>query len=255
MDKTELLKSNRDELTGLLEKQAFYVWAQELVDSADNDHEYAFIFFDMVNFKLYNANYGYEKGDALLIEIGKIIEEIFKDQLVARFTGDHFVVCTNTLQIISLIIEAKRRVKLIQQNINLELKAGVYVLDGEMRDVIRCSDRARMACISIKKKYDVDYKFYDEDLEGSLIRKQFIIDNLDKALENEYIQVYYQPIVRCLTENVCGWEALVRWIDPERGVVYPNEFINVLEEYRLIHKLDCYVIEKVISNISEISRA
>ena len=254
MDKAELLKVNRDELTGLLDKQAFYVWAQELIDTAENKETFAFIFFDMDNFKLFNANYGFEKGDELLKEIAAIIKDIFKNQLVSKFSGDHFVVCANTTQIIPAISEVRKRVKSIQKNINLELKAGVYVLNGETTDVIRCSDRARMACVSIKKKYDVDYKFYDEELGGSLIRKQYILDNLDEALNEGYIQVYYQPIVRNLTNDICGWEALVRWIDPVKGVVYPNEFISVLEEYRLIHKLDSYVMEQVIKNISECAK-
>lgn len=254
MDKTELLKDNKDELTGLLEKQAFYVWSQELIDTTDEPEKYAFIFFNVNNFKLYNANYGFEKGDELLVKISNIIREVFDGQLVARFSGDHFVVCTNTNQLIPAISEIKNRVKYIQQNINLEIKAGVYVLDGETTDVGRCADRARMACVSIKKKYDVDYKFYDEELGGALIRKQFILDNLDDAMKKGFIQVYYQPIVRSLTGEVCGWEALVRWIDPERGAVYPNEFIPVLEEYRLIHKLDSFVMEQVFSNISTITK-
>ena len=252
MDKTELLKDHKDELTGLLEKQAFYVWSQELIDTTDEPEKYAFIFFDVNNFKLYNANYGFEKGDELLVKIANIIREVFDGQLVARFSGDHFVVCANTSQLIPAISEIKNRVKCIQQNINLEIKAGVYVLDGETIDVGRCADRARMACVSIKKKYDVDYKFYDEELGGALIRKQFILDNLDDAMKKGFIQVYYQPIIRSLTGEVCGWEALVRWVDPERGVVYPNEFIPVLEEYRLIHKLDSFVMEQVFSNISTI---
>ncbi|SFH75007.1 diguanylate cyclase (GGDEF) domain-containing protein [Pseudobutyrivibrio sp. OR37] len=254
MDKTELLKDNRDELTGLLEKQAFYVWAQELIDTAEDVTKYAFVFFDMDNFKLFNANYGFEKGDALLIKISEILKDVFENQLIARFSGDHFVACVGTTQLIPFISKIKNRVKEIQKNINLELKAGVYVLDGEITDVVRCSDRARMACTSIKKKYDVDYKFYDDELGGTLIRKQFILDNLDEALREGYIQVYYQPIVRTLTGKVCGWEALVRWIDPVKGVVYPNEFISVLEEHRLIHKLDTYVMEQVFSNISRIRK-
>ena len=255
MNKAEILRENRDELTGLLDKQGFYIWAQELIDTAEDCTTFAFIFFDMDNFKLFNANYGFEKGDELLVSISKIIKNIFKDQLVAKFSGDHFVVCTNTTQIITSITEVRKQVKEIQKNINLELKAGVYVLDGESTDAVRCCDRARMACISIKKKYDVAYRFYDEELGGSLIRKQFIIDNLDEALKEGYIQVYYQPIVRSYTGDVCGWEALVRWIDPARGVVYPNEFISVLEEYRLIYKLDAYVIEQVIKNIATQSKA
>ncbi|SET13255.1 diguanylate cyclase (GGDEF) domain-containing protein [Pseudobutyrivibrio sp. C4] len=254
MGKSEFLKDNRDELTGLLDKHAFIEWGQELINTRDKQVEYGFVFFDMENFKLYNANYGYEKGDELLISIGNILKDIFKNQLVARFSGDHFVVCTNSIQIVPSIVETRKRVKALQRKINIELKAGVYILEDDNIDVSRCVDRARMACVSIKKKYDIDYRFYDDELGGTVHRKQKIIDSLDEALEKGYIKVYYQPIVRSLTGNICGWEALVRWITP-KGVYYPDEFIPVLEEYRMIHRIDCYVIEQVVKTFSEMKKA
>ncbi|MCR5580071.1 MAG: EAL domain-containing protein [Pseudobutyrivibrio sp.] len=252
MEGTEPSRKNYDDLTGLLDKETFYDWAQALIEKKDEDVEYVVIFFDMDNFKLFNANYGYEKGDELLIKISEIIKENFSESLVARFSGDHFVVFTQPMQIINSITEVRSRVKSIQNNINIELKAGVCIVDDSNLDIIRYTDRARMACISIKKKYDTDYKFYDEELAGSLIRKQFIIDSLDEAIANNYIKVYYQPIVRSLTGDVCGWEALVRWIDPEKGIIYPNEFISVLEEYRLIQRLDCHVIEEVVKTFAKL---
>ena len=255
MSGKDLFKNNRDELTGLLDKPAFYEWGQELIDDANEDSSYAFIFLDMENFKQFNANYGFEKGDDLLKNIAAILKSVFDSQLVSRFSGDHFVVCSEITQVVPAILEVKRQVKALQKDVNLELKAGVYIFDGEISDVIRCTDRARIACASIKKKYDIDYKFYDAELGGHLARKQFIIDNLVEALANKYIQIYYQPIVRSLTGQVCGWEALVRWIDPNKGTVYPNEFITVLEEYHLIHKLDCYVMEEVISTFSKMEKA
>lgn len=254
MGENVMLKNNRDELTGLLDKHAFYACSQEIINNSDDSSEYAFVFFDLENFKLFNANYGYEKGDELLKSIGSILQEVFKESLVARFSGDHFAVCTTSLHIVPAITEAREKVTSLQKNIKLELKAGVYVLDDETNDVIRCCDRARMACVSIKKKYDIDYKFYDEELGGTLTRKQFILDSLDEALENNYIKVYYQPIVRALTGEVYGWEALVRWINPDKSMVYPNEFISVLEEYRLIHKLDCYVMEQVVKHFSALKK-
>ena len=62
MDKVDQLRNNHDDLTGLLEKQSFYICAQELIDKANDINKLAFIFFDMDNFKLFNANYGFEKG-------------------------------------------------------------------------------------------------------------------------------------------------------------------------------------------------
>ncbi len=234
-----------DELTGLLDKQTFYECAQKVLDEKEPDQEYIFVFFDLDNFKIFNANYGYELGDELLISLGYIINDVFYGQLVSRFSGDHFAVLTNGTQIIPAIKNIRQRIKLVQRSINIEVKAGIYVVEGDEKDVIRCCDRARMACTSIKKKYDMAYRFYDDALGGSLKRKQEILDSLEEAIENKYIQIYYQPVVRVLTGEVCGWEALVRWIDPKKGVVFPSEFIPVLEEYRLIPKVDCYVMEEV----------
>ncbi len=241
------IRMSTDELTGLLDKQTFYECAQDLVNSAADDQEFTFIFFDLENFKIFNVNYGYAIGDELLTSIGYIMKDVFEGQLISRFSGDHFVVCANSSQIVPAIKNIRERIKLIQRAVNVELKAGIYIYDGEEKDVIRCCDRARMACISIKKKYDVEYRFYDNELGGNLKRKQEILDSLDEAIEKKYIKVYYQPIVRTLTGQVCSWEALVRWIDPVKGMIFPNEFIPVLEEYRLIPKIDAFVIEEVFS--------
>ncbi len=241
------LRFSTDELTGLLEKQAFYDCAQDLMINRDDNKKLVFIFFDLVNFKIYNANYGFAKGDELLICIATLIKENFQGQLLSRFSGDHFMVCSNSTQIIPIVKTIREQIKSYQQNINIELKAGIYIYDGIETNVIKCCDRARMACISIKKDYDIAYRIYDEELGGILTRKQEILDTLDEALEKKYIKVYYQPIVRAYTGKVCGWEALVRWIDPVKGMVFPDEFIPVLEEYRLISKVDLYIIEEVLS--------
>ncbi|MBR5635484.1 MAG: EAL domain-containing protein [Pseudobutyrivibrio sp.] len=240
-------RTSTDELTGLLDKQTFYSCAQNLLDTAPEGQKYAFIFFDLENFKIFNANYGYEMGDELLISIGYIIKNEFEGQLVSRFSGDHFMVCVNSIQIIQSIKNIRDRIKLIRKSVNVELKAGIYIFDGQEKEVTKCCDKARMACISIKKKYDAEYRVYDNELGGSIQRKQEILDGLEEAIKKKYIKVYYQPIVRAMTGKICGWEALVRWKNPVKGMVFPNEFIPVLEEYRLIHKIDTFVIEEVLS--------
>ena len=79
--------------------------------------------------------------------------------------------------------------------------------------------------------------------------KQYIIDNLDRALEEKWITVYYQPIVRAVNGRVCDEEALARWIDPEKGFLSPAEFIPILEETKLIYKVDLFVLEQVLEKI------
>ena len=80
------------------------------------------------------------------------------------------------------------------------------------------------------------------------LMEQYIIDNIDTAIENGYIRVYYQPVIRVATGKVTGWEALARWDDPQKGLLNPGLFIDVLEKNNLIHKLDAHIIELVFAD-------
>ncbi|WP_029233287.1 EAL domain-containing protein [Butyrivibrio sp. VCB2006] len=81
--------------------------------------------------------------------------------------------------------------------------------------------------------------------------QDYVVNKIDEAIQNEWIKVYYQPVVRSITGELCGCEALARWIDPEIGFLSPYEFIGALEKHDLIYKLDCYVLEHVCWQISK----
>ena len=80
---------------------------------------------------------------------------------------------------------------------------------------------------------------------------EYVVRHLDEAIEGEWLKVYYQPIVRSLTDGVCGLESLVRWIDPDIGFLGPDVFIDFLEKKHLIHKVDCYIVDKVCADIKK----
>ncbi len=80
--------------------------------------------------------------------------------------------------------------------------------------------------------------------------RKYVTAHIDEALEKEDIKVYYQPIIRTITGEVCGEEALARWDDPENGLMMPEQFIPILEDYKLIHKLDIYMIKKICAHYS-----
>ena len=84
--------------------------------------------------------------------------------------------------------------------------------------------------------------------------EQYIVDNIDRAIEQGYIKVFYQPIMRVVTGKVCGWECLARWEDPEYGFLNPGLFIDVLERHSLIHKLDCRIIELVFLDYGRVRK-
>ncbi|WP_298588416.1 EAL domain-containing protein [uncultured Megasphaera sp.] len=81
--------------------------------------------------------------------------------------------------------------------------------------------------------------------------RDYVINHLDEAIENHWIQVYYQPVIRTLTGEVCGMEALARWVDPQLGFLSPASFIPVLEQVRLIHRLDAFVLDEVCHMLSQ----
>ncbi len=91
----------------------------------------------------------------------------------------------------------------------------------------------------------------DQNQPDTRLIAEYVIKNIDAALENDWIKVYYQPVIRSLTGQLCGAESLARWIDPEIGFLSPDKFIGALEASRQIHKLDCWIVEKVCSDISE----
>ena len=81
--------------------------------------------------------------------------------------------------------------------------------------------------------------------------KEYVISHIDDAINHGWIKVFYQPVVRAITGQLCSSESLARWIDPEIGFLPPDKFIGVLEEKELIHKLDCYVVERVCQDIRQ----
>ena len=89
------------------------------------------------------------------------------------------------------------------------------------------------------------------DLTNKSETYDYVISHIDDAIANEWIKVYYQPVIRALTGQLCGAESLARWIDPEVGFLSPDKFIGALESHELIHKLDCFVVDKVCSDIRE----
>ena len=79
--------------------------------------------------------------------------------------------------------------------------------------------------------------------------EDFIKKNYKKAIERHEIQTYYQPVIRTSSRKLCSFEALARWIDPELGMIYPDEFIPVLEKERAIHRLDAAILRQACARI------
>lgn len=213
------------------------------------------LYFNLNKFKLYNNYYGLQEGNKCLKKIGEILKEIFQTEFVSRFADDHFVVLYEGEDAPTRIEAAHDCIEHINDHFRLQISVGIYEFtDDDVSANIAC-DCAKLACDEVKGDSVHYYCKYTEKLQDDLKLRKYIIDNVDHAIENGWIQIYYQPVVRTLTQKLCSMEALTRWIDPVYGFLSPGLFIPVLESNNLIYKIDLFVIKSVARHMHELQQA
>ena len=241
----ELEKSAKeDRLTGLWNYNYFSELASKAIGELKGDvSENVLLFVDVHNFKAFNDQRGFEAGDRFLCAIGGYVSDVFSDSLYGRQADDHFVVMTKRAGLEERLGVLNERVSAYDDEILLGINCGGYRLNASGEDPRNCIDRARYAAHLIKNRFQTVYIEYDEKMSEAYRKRLYVINNIDNAVANGWIVPFYQPVVWSDTRELCGCEVLARWMDPTYGQLYPNEFIPVLEEYRLIHKLDRAIFE------------
>lgn len=235
----------------MLAMQTFYRAAREELEQewdARKSLESCPVFFNITNFRLYNASCGIDQGDHCLQQIVEILQKNFPGRLLTHLGADHFAVLADTADVTTRIEAACHDVKDLIANPNIEMKAGIRYL-SELPDpetlTLAFDNDAALACKSITKDATRHYAVYTREMGRLHELQNYVRENLDKALENHHIKVYCQPIVRSLNGKVCSFEALARWDSPEYGLLSPALFIPTLEEFRLIDRLDRYVADQM----------
>lgn len=245
-------KSSQDELTGLPNLHKFQYDAMEFLKKSEVVLEnWRFVFMDIGNFKNYNEKYGFSAGNAFLKIFGQYIIEEFPDELVARYSDDHFIVLAEVKNLEQRLDSLHEKIRKWESDVQMTLKAGFYMPKDQFTPPGSACDYARYACESIKKNYTVNYIEYNTMMHKEFNRKKYIVNSIDNAIKNGYIKVFYQPVVWAADGKLCGAEALARRDDPDFGFLQPGAFISILEEYHLIHKLDMAVLEIVCRDLRE----
>ncbi len=250
----KLLPYAKDTITDFYGMGYFLQHMERLLKSAvlDSVHAtYNLISFNIINFKFYNVKNGTKNGDMVLSELASMIRRYFPHDLVSRTTEDHFLVLTSVPNIIDRIRDVHDAFSLSFAGASLGLKAGIYEIADPSEDIETIYQGAEIACDSLYDSIDTFCCFYKDSMRRSLEISEYVIREIDNALEKGYIKIFYQPVVRTISGALCGFEALARWDDPELGLLSPAYFITALEDSHQIHKLDLYVVEEVCRQMRE----
>jgi diguanylate cyclase (GGDEF)-like protein len=261
-----------DPLTGLRNRLYFIDRLEALVDEcAGKPNSFAVLFLDVDRFKVVNDSLGHETGDQLLMEIAErlhtsvratdVSARLATPSVVARFGGDEFAVLLENLRFPS---DADTIAQRILQNFEARfdirghimfatVSIGIALGDSGVtpRDLLRNADTAMYYA---KTKGKARFEKFDEGMRERAVARMDLESDLRKAIEANQFQVYYQPEVSLSTRRVVGYEALVRWVHPKRGVVLPGEFLPVAEETGLIVPLGRFVMREACRQMAEWQR-
>lgn len=214
--------------------------------------EYCMVAMDIEHFKLFNEWHGTEAGNLFLQEIGCLLAEAAGDGGIAGYMGEDdfcLLLPNNEARLSALQKSLQDYVLQKRENAGFLPAYGAYRIEDTLMPVSAIYDRAVIALNSVKGNYAKRIGWYDISLKDKLAQSHRMLSEVRRALDNGEITFYLQPKCRMQDGKIVGMEALVRWIDPERGVVPPCEFVGVLENNGFISELDQYIWDKVCTTI------
>ena len=245
-DRDIIQSTERDELTGLYNREYFYRYCAQF-DQFHPELTMDAIIVDVNHFRMINERYGKAYGDSILRQIGEQVREMVRDSggIVCRREADTFMVyCPHRDDYRAIMESASVRLADEETSGNrVRLRMGVYSEADKSIDVERRFDRAKMAADTVKGSITNNIGIYDNKLHEQQLYAEQLIEDFPAAIAGGQFRVYYQPKfdVRPETPLLSSAEALVRWFHPTLGMISPGVFVPLFEENGLIQKLDTYV--------------
>lgn len=247
--------ANLDALTGLINRRYFIQTVESYLKNNQGKSSSSMYFIDLDKFKEINDTLGHVIGDELLKVIGSRLKLLMpEDAILCRFGGDEFVMycpglvtLTDCTKFADRILKELKRPLIIKSNhIDISASIGIALSPVQGVDANSLLKHADVALYESKAQGRSTYTFYTDELGEALTKRRELETDLRKAVRNNEIELFYQPLFDAKKSTVIGCEALARWNHPVLGNISPGVFIEMAEEIGLIIPLGEQVLRKAM---------
>jgi len=235
-------------------------FTQAIAHSKRTETLLAVCFLDLDNFKPVNDSYGHETGDKLLIEVAyRLTSTIRSEDTVSRLGGDEFILLlgetttsTECVDVLDRIVKAVTIPYLIDgHSIEISASIGISLFPSDNNELDVLLRNADQAMYQAKQAGKNHYRFFDAVESSKVADKQSLLQEIKRALVNDELCLFYQPKVNMVTGDIIGFEALIRWQHPQKGLLPPNTFLPAIDATEVEVDLGDWVIEHALEQLSQ----
>ena len=251
-----------DKLTGLPNRAYFLEELQKSLQMAlsDLEHQFAVMFLDLDRFKYINDSLGHQAGDKLLLEFVRRLQTCLSHEyFLARLGGDEFTIlvrkikCLDDVTQLAQVIHKQLQLPfyLQKQEVFVSSSIGIVMSDDryeQVEDLLRDADTAMYQAKAAGKGR---YQVFELGMYQKVKTILGVENDLRRALEKSELVIFYQPIVKLNSRKIDAFEAVVRWLHPQKGIISPGDFIPIAEETGLIVPLGWYVLEQACAQMHQ----
>jgi len=257
--------SLHDSLTGLPNRRYYKEYMLDLIKNKKNQTYFSILFYmDLNHFKQINDTFGHSVGDGLLIEVSRRFKSLdIKNKYISRLGGDEFIM------VVPFVSKDKKETKKYAKKIAKKIKdlfidvfeieglnlymttsIGIVLIEPKTDNIDTIIRHADMAMYQTKRDGQDNIRFYDHTLDLERRELTALQQDLNHAIDNNELELYYQPIVGIKDDKLSAIEALIRWNHPKKGLIMPNKFIPMATESGLINRVGWWVANEVCRQLS-----